>query len=51
VLLGVLAVHMLAGVRLLVLENLAWRHGQARLALVAIAAAMVLAFAFLVSVL
>ena len=49
-LLGVLAVHMLGGLRLLALENLAWREGQTRLALLAIAAAMIVAFVFLASV-
>lgn len=49
-LLGALAVHMLGGLRLLVLENLAWREGQARLALLAIATAMVIAFLFLADV-
>jgi fumarate reductase subunit D len=46
-LLGLLAVHMLGGLRLLALANLAWREGQARLALLAIAAAMIIAFVFL----
>ncbi|MPZ40012.1 MAG: succinate dehydrogenase, cytochrome b subunit [Rhizobiales bacterium] len=50
VLLGVLAIHMLGGLRLLALENLAWREGQARLALLAVVAAMAVAFAFLASV-
>jgi fumarate reductase subunit D len=50
ILLGVMAVHMLGGLRLLALENLAWREGQARLALIAIAAAMIVAFVFLASV-
>jgi fumarate reductase subunit D len=50
VLLGLLAVHMLGGLRLLALENLAWRDGQARLALFAIVAAMITAFVFLVGV-
>jgi fumarate reductase subunit D len=50
VLLGLLAVHMLGGLRLLVLENLSWREGQARLALFAIAAAMIIVFLFLASV-
>ena len=46
-----LAIHMLGGLRLLVLENLAWREGQKRLALAgAIAAAMIVAFVFLASV-
>jgi fumarate reductase subunit D len=49
-LLGVLAVHMLGGLRLLALENLAWREGQAGLALAAVAAAMIVAFLFLASV-
>jgi fumarate reductase subunit D len=48
--LGVLAVHMLGGLRLLALENLAWREGQTRLALLAIAAAMIVCFSFLASV-
>ena len=47
VLLGVLAVHMLGGVRLLVLENMTWRERQTRLALLAVVAAMAVAFAFL----
>jgi fumarate reductase subunit D len=49
ILLGVLAVHMLGGLRLLALENLAWREGQARLALLAVVAAMIVAFLFLAS--
>ena len=49
-LVGLLAVHMLGGLRLLALENLAWREGQARLALVAVGAAMVVVFVFLASV-
>jgi fumarate reductase subunit D len=49
-LLGLLAVHMLGGLRLLALENLAWREGQARLALLAIAVSMIIAFVFLASV-
>jgi fumarate reductase subunit D len=49
-LIAVLAVHLLGGLRLLALENLAWRGGQARLALFAVAAAMALAFLFLASV-
>jgi fumarate reductase subunit D len=51
VLVLLLAIHMLGGLRLLVLENLAWLDGQKRLALWAATAAVVLAFAFLVSVL
>jgi fumarate reductase subunit D len=48
--LGLLAVHMLGGLRLLALENLAWREGQTRLALLAIVAAMIVSFLFLASV-
>jgi fumarate reductase subunit D len=50
ILVGVLAVHMLGGLRLLALENLAWREGQTRLALLAVVAAMIVASAFLASV-
>jgi fumarate reductase subunit D len=50
ILLGLLAVHMLGGIRLLALENLSWREGQTRLALLATAAATIIAFLFLVSV-
>ena len=49
-LLGLLAVHMLGGLRLLALENLSWRAGQARLAIFAVVAAMIVAFAFLAGV-
>jgi len=49
-LIGLLAVHMLGGLRLLLLENFAWRSGQATLALSAIAAATIIAFLFLASV-
>lgn len=51
VLVALLVVHLLGGVRLLVLENLSWRDGQQRLALLAAAAAGLVAFAFLVRVL
>jgi fumarate reductase subunit D len=50
VLVGVLAMHMLGGLRLLVLENMGWRGGQTRFALAAIAAAMMVTFLFLASV-
>jgi fumarate reductase subunit D len=50
VLVGVLAVHMLGGLRLLALENLAWREGQTRLALLAVAVAMIIAILFLTRV-
>jgi fumarate reductase subunit D len=49
-LLAVLAVHVLGGLRLLALENLAWRDGQTGLAMLAVAAAMIVAFLFLASV-
>ena len=44
-------VHLLGGLRLLVLENFSWRDGQQRLALAAAAAAGVAAFVFLARVL
>jgi succinate dehydrogenase subunit D len=50
ILLGLLAVHMLGGLRLLALENLSWRQGQARLAIAVVVAAMIVAFAFLAGV-
>ena len=49
-LVGLLTVHLLGGLRLLALENLAWREGQTRLALVAVAVAMAVVFGFLASV-
>jgi fumarate reductase subunit D len=48
-LVGLLAVHMLGGLRLLALENLAWQRRQVWFALLAIAGAMMVAFAFLAS--
>jgi len=42
-----LAVHMLGGLRVLVIENLPWREGQKRLATAALAAAAVAAIVFL----
>jgi fumarate reductase subunit D len=50
VLLGLLAVHLLGGLRLLVLENLGWHPRQTLIALLASAAGMIVAFAFLVTV-
>jgi fumarate reductase subunit D len=50
VVLGLLAVHLLGGLRLLALENLRWRERQAWLALLAIATAMIVVVAFLLSV-
>jgi fumarate reductase subunit D len=49
-LLAAMAIHMLGGLRLLAIENLAWREGQTRLAILAVVAAMIVAFLFLVSV-
>jgi fumarate reductase subunit D len=49
-LVAVLTVHMLGGLRLLVLENFAWREGQTRFALLGIAAAVVAGFVFLANV-
>ena len=45
-----LAIHVLGGLRLLVLENLPWFGGQKWLALLAAAAAAFAAFAFLARV-
>lgn len=42
-----LVVHMLGGIRVLVVENLAWREGQKRLATGALVVAAVAALAFL----
>jgi len=42
-----LAVHMLGGIRVLVIENMPWREGQKRLATAALAAAALAAIAFL----
>jgi hypothetical protein len=40
-------VHLLGGLRLLVVENLAWRDGQKQLATVAAGISAVIAFVFL----
>ena len=45
-----LVVHMLGGVRLLLIENLDWRDGQKQLATVAAAVSALVAFAFLTRV-
>jgi fumarate reductase subunit D len=50
ILVFLLAIHMLGGLRILLVENLAWLDGQKRLALLAAAASAVLAFAFLARV-
>jgi fumarate reductase subunit D len=46
-----LLVHMLGGLRLLVIENLAWHDGQKQLATIALALSAAVAFVFLVRVL
>ena len=51
VLVGLLAVHMLGGLRLLVVENLAWHERQTWIALAASTIAMIVAFVFLAVVL
>ena len=43
-----LAVHMLGGLRVLLIENMPWREGQKDFALAALAIAACVAFAFLV---
>ena len=50
-LVALLAVHLLGGVRVLVIENLPWRAGQKRLAMAAAIAAGLIALAFAVWVL
>jgi fumarate reductase subunit D len=50
VLVFLLAVHMLGGLRLLVVENLPWLEGQKRLAVLAAAVSAVVAFVFLARV-
>lgn len=50
-LLATVAIHMLGGLRLLVLENFSWRGNQPRLVLLAALAAMAIAFVFLAGVL
>jgi fumarate reductase subunit D len=50
VLVFLLAIHLLGGLRLLALENLGWLNGQKLLAVLAVAAAALAAFAFLAQV-
>lgn len=50
VLVGLLAVHLLGGVRLLVIENLAWRDGQKRMATTVVTLAVAVAAIFLLAV-
>jgi fumarate reductase subunit D len=46
-----LVIHLLGGLRLLVIENFSWRNGQAKLAAAAASVSMIVAFVFLVRVL
>jgi fumarate reductase subunit D len=50
-LIALMVVHLLGGLRLLVVENFDWRDGQQRLAIIAAAVAGLAAFMFLVRVL
>jgi fumarate reductase subunit D len=45
-----LSVHLLGGLRILVIENFAWRDGQKQLATIAAAVSAIVAFIFLVRV-
>jgi fumarate reductase subunit D len=45
------AVHLLGGLRVLIIENFAWRDGQKQLATLAAGISLVIAFVFLVRVL
>lgn len=46
-----LAIHLLGGLRVLVIENMAWRDGQKRMATLAAAAAVGIAGIFLIALL
>ena len=46
-----LAIHLLGGIRVLVIENMPWREGQKRMATLAAAAAVCIAGVFLVALL
>ena len=46
-----LAIHLLGGIRVLLIENMPWRDGQKRMATLAAIAAMAVAAVFLVVVL
>ncbi len=46
-----LAIHLLGGIRLLVIENMPWREGQKRMATLAAAAAVGIAGIFLIALL
>lgn len=49
-LVALVVVHLLGGLRLLVVENFSWRNGQQRLAILAVAIAGATAFVFLARV-
>jgi fumarate reductase subunit D len=49
-LVGLLAIHLLGGLRLLVIENVGWFGGQRGVALLALGAAVIVVFAFLATV-
>ncbi|MDX2157516.1 MAG: succinate dehydrogenase, cytochrome b subunit [Hyphomicrobiaceae bacterium] len=50
ILVGLLAVHLLGGLRLLIIENMPWRPGQKQMAMAAISIALLVAAAFLVRI-
>jgi fumarate reductase subunit D len=47
ILIFLLAIHMLGGIRVLLIENLPWREGQKELAKAALVAALLVALAYL----
>lgn len=47
-LVALLAVHMLGGLRLLVIENMPWRDGQKRMAMIMLVLAVVIGISFLI---
>ena len=46
----VLMIHLLGGLRLLLIENFTWRNGQAKFAAIAAGISMIVAFVFLAQV-
>ena len=51
VLVFLLVLHLLGGLRLLLIENMSWRNGQAQLVAAATGVTVIVAFVFLVRVL
>ncbi len=51
VLVFLLVIHLLGGLRLLLIENMSWRNGQAQLVAAATGVSVIVAFVFLVRVL